>query len=137
MEFPTIFKNVIGLDVHQSMLVATAITEDSEGLVTTVTKEFEAFKVGLVDLAQWCCQFNPDLVVMESTGIYWITPYRVLSEFGLKTYVVNARHVKNVPGKKTDVADSHWLAHLTRAGLLNNSYIPSSDLYDIEVSFQD
>ena len=65
-----------------------------------------------------------DEVVMESTGIYWKSPYAALEHVGVYTKVVNARHVKNVPGRKTDIGDAQWLAMLSRAGLLRGSFVP-------------
>jgi transposase len=61
---------------------------------------------------------------MESAGIYWKSPYAALEAMGIRAKVVNARHVKNVPGRKTDVGDAHWLATLARAGLLCGSFVP-------------
>ena len=68
--------------------------------------------------------FRPDLVVMESTGIYWKSPYGALEWHGLKLAVVNARHVKQVPGRKTDINDAQWLAILARSGLLRGGFVP-------------
>ena len=69
-----------------------------------------------------------DKLVMESTGIYWKSPYAALESVGIVAWVVNARHVKAVPGRKTDVADAQWLASLARAGLLRASFIAKADL---------
>ncbi|MBD8533445.1 MULTISPECIES: IS110 family transposase, partial [unclassified Massilia] len=74
-----------------------------------------------------------ELVVMESTGIYWKSPYAALEAAGLKTLVVNAKHVKNVPGRKTDVSDAQWLATLARAGLLRGSFIPPARLRELRL----
>jgi transposase len=68
------------------------------------------------------------VVVMESTGIYWKSPHACLEKAGLNCIVVNAHHVKNVPGRKTDIADPEWLAMLTRAGLLKPSFVPPEKL---------
>ena len=65
---------------------------------------------------------------MESTGIYWKNIYAALEKSGLRVSVVNARHVKQVPGRKTDVKDSQWLARLARYGLVKGSFIPPKDL---------
>ena len=65
---------------------------------------------------------------MESTGIYWKSPYAALESVGIIAWVVNARHVKNVPGRKTDVADAQWLATLARSGLLHGSFIPPANI---------
>jgi transposase len=84
-------------------------------------------------LAEWLKASEVELAVMESTGIYWKTVYEVLEEYGLKVFVVNARHVKNVPGRKTDVGDSEWLAELARCGLLRASFIPPRDLRQLRL----
>jgi transposase len=70
---------------------------------------------------------------MESTGIYWKSVYAALEDAGIVAQVVNAHHVKNVPGRKTDIADSEWLAHLGRCGLLRPSFIPPKDLRELRI----
>jgi transposase len=70
---------------------------------------------------------------MESTGMYWKSPYAALEAVGIRAKVVNARHVKNVPGRKTDVADAHWLATLSRAGLLRGSFVPPAKLRQLRL----
>jgi transposase len=70
----------------------------------------------------------PQVVVMQSTGIYWKSPYAALEGVGIIAWVVNTRHVKAVPGRKTDVADAQWLASLARAGLLRASFSAKADL---------
>ena len=128
MEIAPIYKRVIGLDVHQAKISACALAEQADGTVTVAHREFGAFKRDRRALAQWAREFGPDVVVMESTGIYWKSPYAALERVGIVAWVVNARHVKNVPGRKTDVADAHWLATLARAGLLRQSFIPPADI---------
>ena len=128
MEIPPIYKRVIGLDVHQAKISACAVTEQADGTLTVEHREFGAFKRDRRALAQWAREVCPDVVVMESTGIYWKSPYAALEAVGIAAWVVNARHVKNVPGRKTDVADAHWLATLARAGLLRQSFIPPADI---------
>lgn len=128
MEITPIYKRVIGLDVHQARISACALAEQADGTVTVEHREFGAFKRDRRALAQWACELCPDVVVMESTGIYWKSPYAALESVGIAAWVVNARHVKNVPGRKTDVADAHWLATLARAGLLRASFIPPADI---------
>lgn len=128
MEITPIYKRVIGLDVHQAKISACAVAEQADGTVTVEHKEFGAFKRDRRALAQWAGKFIPDVVVMESTGIYWKSPYAALETVGIAAWVVNARHVKNVPGRKTDVADAQWLATLARAGLLRKSFIPPATI---------
>jgi transposase len=87
-----------------------------------------AFRRDRRALADWITGFAPDTVVMESTGIYWKSPYAALEKVGIRALVVNAQHVKKVPGRKTDTSDAEWLALLARAGLLRGSFIPPESL---------
>lgn len=128
MELTPIYKRVVGLDVHQAKISACAVAEQPDGTVTVEHREFGAFKRDRRALAEWARAFGPDVVVMESTGIYWKSPYAALEAVGIVSWVVNARHVKTVPGRKTDVADAQWLATLARAGLLRASFVPPANI---------
>jgi transposase len=128
MELKAIHDRVVGLDVHQSKISACALLAQPDGGVRVERAEFGAFKRDRRALAQWVREFAPELVVMESTGIYWKSPYAALEAVGIQAWVVNARHVKTVPGRKTDVADAQWLATLGRAGLLRGSFIPKAQI---------
>jgi len=128
MELTPIYPTAIGLDVHQRQITACVISTGADGQVRVEHREFGAFKRDRRALAQWCAKQAPDVVVMESTGIYWKSPYAALERVGIRALVVNARHVKNVPGRKTDIADAQWLAVLARAGLLRGSFIPPETL---------
>ena len=124
MELMVLHKRVIGLDVHQAQITACAILEEADGTTRIEQRRFGAFKRDRRALADWAASLCPDEVVMESTGIYWKSPYAALEAVGIRGQVVNAWHVKNVPGHKTDVGDAQWLATLARAGLLRGSFIP-------------
>lgn len=128
MELKPIYRRVIGLDIHQAKISACAVSEQSDGSVVVEMQEFGGFKRDRRALAQWAKSFDPEIVVMESTGIYWKSPYAALESVGIAAWVVNARHVKTVPGRKTDVADAQWLATLARAGLLRGSFIPPANI---------
>lgn len=128
MELKPIYRRVIGLDIHQAKISACAVSEQSDGSVVVEMQEFGGFKRDRRALAQWAKSFDPEIVVMESTGIYWKSPYAALESVGIAAWVVNARHVKTVPGRKTDVADAQWLATLARAGLLRGSFIPPAHI---------
>lgn len=128
MELTPIFQTAIGLDVHQRQITACAITTDKHGQACVEHREFGTFKRDRRALAKWCAVRTPGVVVMESTGIYWKSPYAALEQVGIRALVVNARHVKNVPGRKTDIADAQWLATLARSGLLRGSFIPPEAL---------
>lgn len=110
--------------MHQAQITACAIIEDADGVPRLEQRQFGTFQRDRRALAEWARSLSPDLVVMESTGIYWKSPYAALEAVGIRAHVVNARHVKNVPERKTDVGDAHWLAMLARAGLLRASFVP-------------
>jgi peptide/nickel transport system permease protein len=108
MELVPIHKRVIGLDVHQAQITACAILEEADGETRIEQRQFGAFKKDRRALAAWAAALDPDEVVMESTGIYWKSPYAALEAMGIRATVVNARHVKQVPGRKTDVGELIW-----------------------------
>ncbi|BAO80236.1 transposase and inactivated derivatives [Serpentinimonas raichei] len=124
MDLTPMHKRVLALDVHQAKITACAVVEHDDGRVQVTKRDFGAFKRDRRALAQWALQIAPEVVVMESTGVYWKSPFAALEAVGIIAWVVNARHVKAVPGRKTDMADAQWLATLARAGLLRASFIP-------------
>jgi len=124
MELAKLYKRVVGLDVHQAKITACALIEDEAGETSVELAEFGGFKRDRRALARWVAAHDPEMVVMESTGIYWKSPYVALEQVGIVATVVNARHVKTVPGRKTDWADAQWLAMLARAGMLRASFVP-------------
>lgn len=133
MELVALYKRVIGLDIHQAQITACALIEEPDGSSRIEQRQFGAFKKDRRELATWVASLRPDEVVMESTGIYWKSPYAALETVGIRAKVVNARHVKNVPGRKTDVGDAHWLATLARAGLLRGSFVPPAKLRELRL----
>lgn len=128
MEITALHTCTIGLDIHHRQITACVLKTANEGEVISEFREFGTFKRDLRRLAAWVAGHQPDDVVMESTGIYWKSPYAALEKVGIHARVVNARHVKNVPGRKTDIQDAQWLAMLSRSGLLNGSFIPAQGL---------
>ena len=124
MELSAVYRCVAALDVHQAKLTVCVLFENDQGEVVTQIREFGAFKRDRREMAAWVASFRPELVVMESTGIYWKSPYAALEWQGLRLAVVNARHVKQVPGRKTDINDAQWLAILARSGLLRGGFVP-------------
>jgi len=91
-------------------------------------RRFECFTADLHSLADWLKRCGVKTVAMQSTGVYWIPIYEILEERGIQVYLVNARHTKNLPGRKSDVQESQWLLKLHTYGLLNNSFQPSSEI---------
>ena len=132
-QLETLHKRVAGIDVHRMKHVVTLLIEDQTGNLTRQCREFGGFRRDLRALAAWLCESGVELVVLESTGIYWKSVHARLEEVGLTTWVVNAHHVKHVPGRKTDVADSEWLAQLGRYGLVRPSFIPPKDLRELRL----
>lgn len=122
-----------GLDVHKKIIVVTILLEQPDGSVSEETLEYGTTYKACEQLADWLSSHDIQLCVMESTGIYWKNIYSALEKKGLRVSVVNARHVKQVPGRKTDVKDSQWLARLARYGLLKGSFIPPKDLRELRI----
>jgi len=118
--FPSVISRGCGIDVHKKVVVATI---NGTGL-RKETREFETFTSSLTELKEWLLTNGITHVAMESTGVYWKPVYKVLEGHGLRILIVNARHIKYVPGHKTDKADSGWICKLLLAGLLKPSYIP-------------
>jgi transposase len=88
-------------------------------------RTYRAFASSLASIADWLAAAGVMLVVMESTGQYWKPVWNVLLEGNFELMLVNARHVKMVPGRKTDVSDAAWLAELAKHGLLRGSFVPA------------
>lgn len=126
-------KRVAGIDVHRMKHVVTVLIEDEAGELARQTREFGGFKRDLKALAAWLVEQRVERVILESTGIYWKSVFARLEEVGLAIWVVNAHHVKHVPGRKTDVADSEWLAQLGRFGLVRPSFIPTKDMRELRL----
>jgi len=120
---PVICERVAGLDVHKKTVVATRMRVTEEKRVDWETKTFETTTPDLLQLHDWLREWELTHVAMESTGDYWKPVYNVLEDT-FEVLVVNARHVKHVPGRKTDVKDAEWLAELMMHGLLRASFIP-------------
>ena len=114
--------NAAGIDVGS----ASHFVAVPEGRDTTTVREFSSFTEDLHRIAAWLHDCGIDTVVMESTGIYWIPLYETLETEGFDVNLVNARHVKNVPGRKTDVLDCQWLQQLHTYGLLAGSFRPTA-----------
>lgn len=126
VNFPQIVAVGCGIDVHQAVIVATIRSSDQ----SYETRTFEAYTSSLTELRDWCKQRGVTHVAMESTGVYWKPVYNILEEF-FEVILVNARHVKNIPGHKTDKKDSAWLSKLLLGGLLKGSFIPPVEIRDL------
>jgi len=122
LKMEVIHERCCGLDVHKKTVTACSITPDGKEIRT-----FGTMTADILELVEWIKSKGCSHVAMESTGVYWKPIYNLLEFEGIETLVVNAKHIKAVPGRKTDVKDAEWIADLLRHGLLRGSYIPSRD----------
>ena len=128
-----LYRRVAGIDVHRMLHVVTVLLEQPDGSMQRQTRQFGGFRRDCRELAAWLAELRIELVVLESTGIYWKSVYAHLENAGVAAWVVNAHRVKHVPGRKTDTADSEWLAVLARFGLVKASFIPPKDLRELRL----
>ncbi len=117
-----VYTHCCGLDVHKKTVVACTITPEGKEICT-----FSTMTDDLISMVDWIKNKGCTHVAMESTGSFWKPIFNLLELEGIQAMVVNAKHIKNVPGRKTDVKDAEWIAGLLRHGLLQGSYIPSRD----------
>lgn len=127
VQFQQVIDVGCGLDVHRDTVVATirSSSRDYE------TRTFSCFTSSLTELRDWCKSRGVTHIAMESTGIYWKPVFNVLEDDSFTILLVNARHVKNIPGHKTDKKDSIWLSKLLLSGLLKGSFIPPVDIREL------
>lgn len=126
IEYEQLISVGCGIDVHKDVLVAT-IRRSSKDYET---RHFDAYTSSLTMLRDWCKENGVSHVAMESTGIYWKPVFNIL-EKDFEIILVNARHVKNIPGHKTDKKDSAWLSKLLLSGLLKGSFIPDQEIREL------
>jgi len=119
-----IHPNAAGLDIGSEEIWAAVAPDRTAEPV----RKFGTFTPDLQALADWLIACGVDTVALESTGVYWIPVYEILEAQGLQVYVVNARHVKNVPGRKSDIQDCQWLQGLHSVGLLRGSFRPEGEI---------
>ena len=117
-----IYDNCCGIDVHKKLIVACFRKGNKQEI-----REFGATTRQLLEMADWLKDGGCEMAAMESTASYWKPLYNILESSGLNAMVVNARHMKAVPGRKTDVRDAEWIADLLQHGLLQPSYIPDKE----------
>jgi transposase len=116
--------NAAGVDIgNESHYVAVPPDRDAEPV-----RQFACFTEDLQRMATWLKSCGINTVAMQSTGVYWLPLYEILTEEGLRVFLVNARHTKNLPGRKTDVQECQWLLQLHTFGLLNNSFRPPEEI---------
>ena len=121
-----VYERCCGLDVHKRTVVACVLTPGAAGTPQKEVRTFGTMTADVLALAEWLAAAGCTHVAMEGTGVYW-QPIWNLLEDRFTLLLVNARHVKAVPGRKTDVKDAEWLADLLRHGLLTGSFVPDRE----------
>ena len=119
-----------GLDVHKKTVVACILLTAPSGKVSQEVRTFSTTTAGLLALADWLASHRVTHVAMESTGVYWRPVFNIL-ESRFEVILVNAQHMKAIPGHKTDIKDSEWIAQLLSHGLLKASFIPPKPIRDL------
>ena len=124
LNLDVVHPDAAGIDIgNESHYVAVPPDRDAEPV-----RQFACFTEDLRRMAGWLKSRGIDTVAMQSTGVYWLPAYEILIEEGLEVFLVNARHTKNLPGRKTDVQECQWLLQLHTFGLLNNSFRPPEEI---------
>jgi len=117
-----VYRRCCGIDVHKRVIVACMNKNGKREL-----REFGATTGDIKELGNWLTEEKCEMISMESTGVYWKPLYKIFEMMGLEAIIVNAAHMKALPGRKTDVKDAEWIADLLRHGLLKASFIPDRE----------
>ena len=125
-----LYPRCAGLDVHKKT-VAAAVRLATENKLISEVRTFATTTPGLLALSDWLSENDCTHVAMEATGVYWKPVWHVLSDDELELVLANAAHVKNVPGRKTDVSDAAWLAELLAHGLIRPSFVPDTQTQEL------
>jgi len=126
----TIYRRCAGLDVHKKSIQVCVRVMDDDGSVNQRTQRFGTMTGDLLRLRDWLSEWKVTHVTMESTGVLWKPVFNILEE-AFTVWVCNAQHIKQVPGRKTDVKDCQWIAQLMQHGLLHPSFVPHRGLRDL------
>jgi transposase len=125
-----LYRRCCGLDVHKETVVA-CLRLVSGGKVDTEVRTFETTTASLIALSEWLAENGCTHIAMEATGIYWKPVWHILADGEFQLILANSAHVKNVPGRKTDVNDATWLAELLAHGLIRASFVPDTQTQEL------
>ena len=125
-----IYERVAGLDVHKAMIVA-CVRVMADGKAERTCRTYDTTTDGLKSLLAWLMEQRCTHVAMEATGVYWKPVWNILSDGTFELLVANAAHIKNVPGRKTDVNDATWIANLLACGLIKGSFVPCEEIQQL------
>lgn len=120
-----------GLDVHRDTVVACSRVRDGDGSVEVTKASFSTTRKGLGELAGFLSERSVTTVAMEATGVYWKAPYYALEGLFDELWLCNAAHVKNVPGRKSDLSDAEWLADVAAHGMVRPSFVPPPEIREL------
>ncbi len=120
-----------GLDVHKKSVIACILITQTDGTVQREVRTFGTMTADVLALSDWLERFQVRHIAMESTGVFWQPIYNLLEEESRTVMLVNAQQMKAIPGRKTDVKESEWLADLLRHGLLKASFIPPASIGEL------
>jgi transposase len=126
----TLYPRCAGIDVHKNNVVVCVRCCDRPGKVTEEVRTFSTMTADLLALSDWLAERGVSHVAMESTGVYWKPVFNIL-EGRVEVILVNAEHIKKVPGRKTDVKDCQWIAQLLQHGLLKASFVPPAPIREL------
>jgi transposase len=126
----TLYERVAGLDVHKDTVVS-CVRIMADGKTKRECRTFATTTEQLEQLRAWLSECRCTQVAMEATGVYWMPVWRILGEGEFELTVANAAHIKNVPGRKTDMNDAMWIADLLACGLIKASFVPSEDIQEL------
>jgi transposase len=130
MDMEVLYPRCAGLDVHKDVVVACVRIAQDNGKANQEVKSFATTTTELCSLADWLNEHEVTHAVMESSGVYWKPVWHVLEE-SLELVLANAQHVKNVPGRKSDVNDAVWLSDLLAHGLVRGSFVPPTHIQEV------
>src|SRR5437870_5882421 len=125
-----VYERCAGLDVHEQQVTVCVHVPDQAGVRSELRAEFATMTADLLGLRDWLLGLGVTHVAMEATGVYWKPVYYLLED-DFELLLVNAQHVKNVPGRKTDVKDAQWLCQLLEHGLLSSSFVPPKPIREL------
>src|SRR3712207_3171536 len=125
-----IIERCAGLDIHQATVVACVLIAEAGGKPRKAIRTFSTMTRDLEAMRDWLQELGVTHIGMETTGIYW-KPFHAVLEGHFELIVANAHHIRNVPGRKTDVKDAEWLADLIRHGLVKPSFVPPPPIREL------
>lgn len=124
-------KRCAGLDVHQETIVACVLKGELDKKPESEIRTFGTYTKDLEELHEWLLQEEIEQVAMESTGVFWKCVWNIIEDEKYEIKLANAREIKNMPGRKTDVKDAEWIAELLRCGLVKGSFVPDVEIREL------